>query len=91
VRIGPKRWRDKPPAPVETAAPIEYDRDEALRSCNGKKQYRTFEHAGQIAALRRKGREGYRGELRVYECVICGSFHLTSVSLERFVEKRAAR
>lgn len=56
--------------------------DEFLRSCQGKKRYRSPELAGRVAA-----RRAVQG-LRVYgPCAFCSGFHLTSKTIEEFTTR----
>lgn len=67
---------------IYSLGPGDDDRARALRSCQGKRQYRTAEAAGQGAAHAKL--QGSTDELRIYECSLCWSYHLTSRSLEDF-------
>jgi len=63
------------------------DRARALRSCQGKKQYRSPEGAGAAATSAKT--KGSTDELRIYKCDICWSYHLTSVPLATFADRAA--
>ena len=60
------------------AKPINLGRDEAQKMCFSKKGYHTAAFAGRVAATIRKHSARDVPPLRIYECPVCGMWHLTS-------------
>lgn len=57
--------------------------DGATKTCLGKRSYRTADAAGQAAQHAKRARDV--AYLRVYDCQLCGGYHLTSVPLANVV------
>ncbi len=72
----------KPPSP-ELYRGSEYSEIEG--SCFKKKSYNTARAAGKAAD--RAHQNGSTDNLRVYDCLYCGGFHLTKVPLEAVINR----
>jgi hypothetical protein len=48
------------------------------------------EAKAMLKSAQARGKD-YRAECRVYRCDVCGTWHLTSMTLEEYEEKQAAK
>lgn len=70
-------------SPIKPTDDEAVDIEAATQACVRKKRYRTAEGAGVAATAALAN--GSSDVLRVYACLTCDGFHLTHVSLGRFV------
>lgn len=65
----------------------EAEREERIRSCQGKKKYRSAEAAGQAASSIGERRDV---NLRIYSCGFCDGFHFTKSDLAQYATRKVA-